>query len=242
MVFVIRYLEFDFPSGLVEQIIMSAENFQCAACSFIIYGNLCHLFKAVFCPWSTFLLPSSSREQKHRLSEGPQRSGWETLVRKVTAPVRMVPEPLYLLSSMWPAVPGIMAVSPHQARPRGFSKGMWLEAMNPLKPSQICVASITRMTGRLLWLRFEGESGVLWHHQLPWLRLSLSHQMWTKFWSYWLHASVPSETTPTGSLWLLCNSLCRKYILEWKMHHILYQIAFLWLLLVCTCQHAAKIC
>ncbi|XP_048876775.1 scm-like with four MBT domains protein 2 [Brienomyrus brachyistius] len=45
-----------------------------------------------------------------------------------------------------------------EAKPRGFSKGMWLEAVNPLKPSQICVASITRTTGRLLWLRFEGLS------------------------------------------------------------------------------------
>ncbi|MFT7798259.1 scm-like with four MBT domains protein 2 isoform X2 [Arapaima gigas] len=43
------------------------------------------------------------------------------------------------------------------ARPsRGFTKGMWLEAVNPLKPSQICVASVSQVKGRLLWLHLEG--------------------------------------------------------------------------------------
>uniref|UniRef100_A0A671LJJ7 Scm-like with four MBT domains protein 2 n=1 Tax=Sinocyclocheilus anshuiensis TaxID=1608454 RepID=A0A671LJJ7_9TELE len=33
---------------------------------------------------------------------------------------------------------------------------MWLEAVNPLQPSELCVARITQVKGRLLWLRLEG--------------------------------------------------------------------------------------
>lgn len=39
---------------------------------------------------------------------------------------------------------------------RGFAKDMWLEAVNPAQPSEVCVAQITQVTGRLLWLRLEG--------------------------------------------------------------------------------------
>ncbi|XP_016094204.1 scm-like with four MBT domains protein 2 [Sinocyclocheilus grahami] len=39
---------------------------------------------------------------------------------------------------------------------RGFCKDMWLEAVNPLQPSELCVARITQVKGRLLWLRLEG--------------------------------------------------------------------------------------
>ncbi|XP_068443062.1 scm-like with four MBT domains protein 2 isoform X2 [Clinocottus analis] len=39
---------------------------------------------------------------------------------------------------------------------RGFSKDMWLEAVNPLRPAEVCVAQITQVRGRLLWLRLEG--------------------------------------------------------------------------------------
>ncbi|KAL0962835.1 hypothetical protein UPYG_G00346130 [Umbra pygmaea] len=38
----------------------------------------------------------------------------------------------------------------------GFAKDMWLEAVNPLKPSEVCVAQVTQVKGRLLWLRLEG--------------------------------------------------------------------------------------
>uniref|UniRef100_A0AAY4DZF6 SLED domain-containing protein n=1 Tax=Denticeps clupeoides TaxID=299321 RepID=A0AAY4DZF6_9TELE len=33
---------------------------------------------------------------------------------------------------------------------------MWLEAVNPWRPSELCVACITQVKGRLLWLRLEG--------------------------------------------------------------------------------------
>ncbi|XP_066561192.1 scm-like with four MBT domains protein 2 isoform X1 [Amia ocellicauda] len=39
---------------------------------------------------------------------------------------------------------------------RGFTKNMKLEAVNPFKPSELCVASITRVKGRLMWLHLEG--------------------------------------------------------------------------------------
>nr|XP_015207925.1 PREDICTED: scm-like with four MBT domains protein 2 isoform X1 [Lepisosteus oculatus]XP_015207926.1 PREDICTED: scm-like with four MBT domains protein 2 isoform X1 [Lepisosteus oculatus]XP_015207927.1 PREDICTED: scm-like with four MBT domains protein 2 isoform X1 [Lepisosteus oculatus] len=39
---------------------------------------------------------------------------------------------------------------------RGFTKNMKLEAVNPMKPSEICVASITKVKGRLMWLHVEG--------------------------------------------------------------------------------------
>ena len=33
---------------------------------------------------------------------------------------------------------------------------MWLEAVNPWRPEEICVARITQVKGRILWLRLEG--------------------------------------------------------------------------------------
>uniref|UniRef100_A0A8C8F4B2 SAM domain-containing protein n=1 Tax=Oncorhynchus tshawytscha TaxID=74940 RepID=A0A8C8F4B2_ONCTS len=39
---------------------------------------------------------------------------------------------------------------------RGFVKDMWLEAVNPVSPTEVCVAQITQVRGRLLWLRLEG--------------------------------------------------------------------------------------
>ncbi|KAF7253880.1 Scm-like with four MBT domains protein 2 [Varanus komodoensis] len=39
---------------------------------------------------------------------------------------------------------------------RGFMKNMKLEAVNPKNPAEICVASISTVKGRLMWLHFEG--------------------------------------------------------------------------------------
>ncbi|XP_055663906.1 scm-like with four MBT domains protein 2 isoform X1 [Falco peregrinus] len=39
---------------------------------------------------------------------------------------------------------------------RGFTKNMKLEAVNPWNPAEICVASITSVKGRLMWLHLEG--------------------------------------------------------------------------------------
>uniref|UniRef100_H2MQY3 Scm like with four mbt domains 2 n=1 Tax=Oryzias latipes TaxID=8090 RepID=H2MQY3_ORYLA len=39
---------------------------------------------------------------------------------------------------------------------RGFAKDMWLEAVNPQRPAEVCVAQIIQVRGRLLWLRLEG--------------------------------------------------------------------------------------
>lgn len=39
---------------------------------------------------------------------------------------------------------------------RGFAKDTWLEAVNPHQPVEVCVAQITQVRGRLLWLRLEG--------------------------------------------------------------------------------------
>uniref|UniRef100_A0A671XUL6 SAM domain-containing protein n=1 Tax=Sparus aurata TaxID=8175 RepID=A0A671XUL6_SPAAU len=37
-----------------------------------------------------------------------------------------------------------------------FPDDMWLEAVNPHRPAEVCVAQITQVRGRLLWLRLEG--------------------------------------------------------------------------------------
>ncbi|KAK1790581.1 hypothetical protein P4O66_014454 [Electrophorus voltai] len=50
------------------------------------------------------------------------------------------------------------ACFPNASLSRGFCKDTWLEAVNPLQPSELCVARITQVKGRLLWLRFEGLS------------------------------------------------------------------------------------
>ncbi|XP_070610530.1 scm-like with four MBT domains protein 2 isoform X2 [Erythrolamprus reginae] len=39
---------------------------------------------------------------------------------------------------------------------RAFRKNMMLEAVNPQNPAEICVASVTSIKGRLMWLSFEG--------------------------------------------------------------------------------------
>ncbi|KAM5170661.1 scm-like with four MBT domains protein 2 isoform 1-T2 [Mantella aurantiaca] len=39
---------------------------------------------------------------------------------------------------------------------RGFTKNMKLEAVNPNNPSEICVSSVNKVKGRLLWLHLEG--------------------------------------------------------------------------------------
>ncbi|NWU26768.1 SMBT2 protein, partial [Dyaphorophyia castanea] len=39
----------------------------------------------------------------------------------------------------------------------GFTKNMKLEAVNPRNPAEICVASITSVKGRLMWLHLEGS-------------------------------------------------------------------------------------
>ncbi|XP_028810465.1 scm-like with four MBT domains protein 2 isoform X2 [Denticeps clupeoides] len=45
---------------------------------------------------------------------------------------------------------------PDTTQTQGFCKDMWLEAVNPWRPSELCVACITQVKGRLLWLRLEG--------------------------------------------------------------------------------------
>ncbi|XP_060101957.1 scm-like with four MBT domains protein 2 [Heteronotia binoei] len=42
---------------------------------------------------------------------------------------------------------------------RGFTKNMKLEAVNPRNPAEICVASVTSVKGRLIWLHLEGLQG-----------------------------------------------------------------------------------
>uniref|UniRef100_A0A8C6GPZ1 SLED domain-containing protein n=1 Tax=Mus spicilegus TaxID=10103 RepID=A0A8C6GPZ1_MUSSI len=39
---------------------------------------------------------------------------------------------------------------------RGFSKNMKLEAVNPVNPGEVCVATVVSVKGRLLWLHLEG--------------------------------------------------------------------------------------
>lgn len=60
----------------------------------------------------------------------------------------------YLKKSGTEAAPD--ACFPDTWQNRGFAKDMWLEAVNPHRPSEVCVAQITEVTGRLLWLRLEG--------------------------------------------------------------------------------------
>ncbi|XP_061618770.1 LOW QUALITY PROTEIN: scm-like with four MBT domains protein 2 [Phyllopteryx taeniolatus] len=39
---------------------------------------------------------------------------------------------------------------------RAFAKDTWLETVHPERPAEICMAQITQIRGRLLWLRLEG--------------------------------------------------------------------------------------
>ncbi|XP_019753141.1 scm-like with four MBT domains protein 2 isoform X2 [Hippocampus comes] len=48
------------------------------------------------------------------------------------------------------------ACFPDTWRTRTFAKDTWLEAVHPERPAEICVAQITQVRGRLLWLRLEG--------------------------------------------------------------------------------------
>ncbi|XP_029486196.2 scm-like with four MBT domains protein 2 isoform X1 [Oncorhynchus nerka] len=60
----------------------------------------------------------------------------------------------YLKQSWTEAAPD--ACFPDAWQSRGFAKDMWLEAVNPVRPTEVCVAQITQVRGRLLWLRLEG--------------------------------------------------------------------------------------
>ncbi|TMS02868.1 Scm-like with four MBT domains protein 2 [Larimichthys crocea] len=60
----------------------------------------------------------------------------------------------YLKHSGTEAAPD--ACFPDTWQNRGFAKDMWLEAVNPHRPAEVCVAQITQVRGRLLWLRLEG--------------------------------------------------------------------------------------
>ncbi|XP_071776693.2 scm-like with four MBT domains protein 2 isoform X1 [Centroberyx gerrardi] len=60
----------------------------------------------------------------------------------------------YLKQSGTEAAPD--ACFPDTWQYRGFTKDMWLEAVNPHRPAEVCVAQITQVRGRLLWLRLEG--------------------------------------------------------------------------------------
>ncbi|XP_069375725.1 scm-like with four MBT domains protein 2 isoform X1 [Paralichthys olivaceus] len=60
----------------------------------------------------------------------------------------------YLKQSGTEAAPD--ACFPDTWQSRGFAKDMWLEAVNPQRPVEVCVAQITQVRGRLLWLRLEG--------------------------------------------------------------------------------------
>ncbi|XP_024860744.1 scm-like with four MBT domains protein 2 isoform X2 [Kryptolebias marmoratus] len=59
----------------------------------------------------------------------------------------------YLKQSGTEAAPD--ACFPDTWQNRGFAKDMWLEAVNPQRPAEVCVAQITQVRGRLLWLRLE---------------------------------------------------------------------------------------
>ncbi|KAF3705262.1 Scm-like with four MBT domains protein 2 [Channa argus] len=60
----------------------------------------------------------------------------------------------YLKQSGTEAAPD--ACFPDTWQSRGFAKDMWLEAVNPHQPAEVCVAQITQVRGRLLWIRLEG--------------------------------------------------------------------------------------
>nr|XP_046235655.1 scm-like with four MBT domains protein 2 isoform X2 [Scatophagus argus] len=65
----------------------------------------------------------------------------------------------YLKHSGTEAAPD--ACFPDTWQNRGFVKDMWLEAVNPHRPAEVCVAQITQVRGRLLWLRLEGVAKAL---------------------------------------------------------------------------------
>uniref|UniRef100_A0A8C5G7D1 SAM domain-containing protein n=1 Tax=Gouania willdenowi TaxID=441366 RepID=A0A8C5G7D1_GOUWI len=60
----------------------------------------------------------------------------------------------YLKQSSTEAAPD--ACFPDTWQNRGFAKDTWLEAVNPRRPAEVCVARITQVRGRLLWLQLEG--------------------------------------------------------------------------------------
>ncbi|XP_039891647.1 scm-like with four MBT domains protein 2 isoform X3 [Simochromis diagramma] len=60
----------------------------------------------------------------------------------------------YLKQSGTEAAPD--ACFPDTWQSRDFAKDMWLEAVNPHRPAEVCVAQVTQVRGRLLWLRLEG--------------------------------------------------------------------------------------
>uniref|UniRef100_S4RUZ9 Scm like with four mbt domains 1 n=1 Tax=Petromyzon marinus TaxID=7757 RepID=S4RUZ9_PETMA len=60
----------------------------------------------------------------------------------------------YLKSSGAEAAPG--SCFPMDEPQHGFIQGMRLEVVNPLLPSELCVATVTHLRHHLMWLRLEG--------------------------------------------------------------------------------------
>lgn len=50
-----------------------------------------------------------------------------------------------------------ISCSHFQSTDRKFQNGMKIEAVNPFNHSQICVATITKIAGRHIWLHFDGS-------------------------------------------------------------------------------------
>lgn len=73
------------------------------------------------------------------------------------APVCFLSWPALLLRAVLLWYQWLSVISLFQASfSRGFTKNMKLEAVNPRNPGELCVASVVRVKGRLLWLHLEG--------------------------------------------------------------------------------------
>ncbi|KAM6985660.1 scm-like with four MBT domains protein 2 [Aplochiton taeniatus] len=78
---------------------------------------------------------------------------------------------------------------PDKWQSRSFMKDMWLEAVNPQRPAEVCVAQITQVKGRLLWLRLEGVAK-------PWSERIVDMESMDLFPVGWCGANTYPLTSP----------------------------------------------
>uniref|UniRef100_A0A8C4UQ06 Scm like with four mbt domains 2 n=1 Tax=Falco tinnunculus TaxID=100819 RepID=A0A8C4UQ06_FALTI len=89
---------------------------------------------------------------------------------------------------------------------RGFTKNMKLEAVNPWNPAEICVASITSVKGRLMWLHLEGL-------QMPSPEYIVDVESMDIFPVGWCEANAYNLTPPHKAVCYLPQCLLRKYLM-----------------------------
>lgn len=87
---------------------------------------------------------------------------------------------------------------------------MWLEAVNPHRPVEVCVAQITQVRGRLLWLRLEGTEMRVCVFKYQWIPAVFQSACVSEPCILFVYMSVGvTAPSPPSSLLSTCLQVCQ---------------------------------